>query len=132
MRAIKIKDESTPETLTSQLYDRLRGDIISGSLKPGARLKVEHLRALYDTGASAVREALSLLTSDGLVQRLENRGFRVAPASNDDFQDLLNTRCWIEERALREAMAHGGAEWEDSIVLSHYRLSREPRAADSR
>ncbi|MEM7403941.1 MAG: FCD domain-containing protein [Pseudomonadota bacterium] len=113
--------------MTAQVYERLRSDIICGLLPPGSRLKISELRARLDTGTSPIREALSLLTSDRLVERIDQRGFRVAVASEAAFQELLTTRAWLEERALRESIANGGPDWEETIVLSHYRLSRIPR-----
>lgn len=115
-------------SLTSRIYQRIRSDILVGTLEPGLKLKIEELRQAYGTGASPVREALSLLTSDRLVERIDQRGFRVAQVSAGAFNELLKTRCWLEERALRESIAHGGKDWEEGVVLAHYRLSRTPRS----
>ncbi len=126
--AEELREETSPESLTSQVYSRLRTDIISGTLSPGSKLKIEELRHRYGVGTSPVREALSLLTSDQFVERLDQRGFRVATVSVSEFIELLKTRCWLEERALRESIAHGGSEWEEKVVLATYRLSRVPRS----
>src|SRR5690606_4784024 len=112
---------------TSFVYDRLRDDIVQGRFAPGAKLKIEELRARYDSGATPVREALSLLAADGLVERLEQRGFRVAEASAREFEELLAIRCWTEERALRLSIVHGGKDWEERIVLARYRLASTSR-----
>lgn len=117
-------------SITSRTYDRLRHDILAGVLAPGARLKIEALRRSLGTGASPIREALSLLTSDQLVQRIDQRGFRVAQVSEAEFQELLRTRGWLEERALRESIARGDTAWEENVVLAHYHLSRAPRSVD--
>jgi DNA-binding GntR family transcriptional regulator len=117
-----------PTSLTTQTYQRLRAMIISGELIPGGKLKIEDLRAKLGTGTSPIREALSLLTSDQLVERLDHRGFRVADVSVESFDELLKTRCWLEQRALRESIAQGDARWEENIVLAHHRFSRTPRS----
>lgn len=114
-------------SMTSHAYDRLRSDIMSGALKPGMKLKVESLRKRYDVGSSPIREALSALSSEYLVERMDQRGFRVALISIEAFNELLKTRCWLEERALRESIAHGGSDWEEQVVLAMYHLSRAPR-----
>lgn len=118
---------STAESLTSRAYAQLRAAIIAGDLAPGRKLKIDELRQLYGYGGSPIREALSLLTSDGLVSRFEQRGFNVAEVSRREFSELLKTRCWLEERALRESIAHGGKEWEERVILAQHWLSREPR-----
>ncbi len=115
-------------SLTSQAYARFRADILSGVLPPARKLKVEELRDRYGIGAGPIREALTLLVADGLVERADQRGFRVVDVSEGEFEELLRTRCWLEERALRESIAHGGTEWEERIVLAFYRLSRAPRS----
>lgn len=118
---------TSSESMTSRAYSRLRDDIISGILQPGQKLKVEKLRQQYEVGSSPVREALSLLTSDHFVERMDQRGFRVASVSAEEFEELLKTRCWLEERALRESIKNGKSGWEEQVVLAAYRLSRVPR-----
>lgn len=115
-------------SLTARTFELLRADIISGEIAPGSKLKIEDLRQRYDVGGSPVREALSLLTSYRLVERLDQRGFRAARISLDEFDELLDTRCWIEERALRETIAKADAGWEEEVVVATYRLSRARRA----
>jgi DNA-binding GntR family transcriptional regulator len=118
-------------SVTSQVCDHVRHDILNGSLAPGLKLKIEALRDMYGAGASPLREALSLLTSEGLVERLDQRGFRVAGVSVEGFDELLKTRCWVEEKAIRESLAQGDQEWEETIVLAHHRLKRTPRKANA-
>lgn len=112
---------------TSDIYDRIRDDIICGQLAPGLKLKIDVLRDRYGVGATPIREALSLLTADGLVERLEQRGFRVAEVSDAEFDELLALRCWVEERAVRQAIQNGGKEWEEGIVIARFHLSRTAR-----
>jgi len=109
---------------TTVLHDQLRDDIIYGRLEPGAKLKIELLQQRYDTGATPLREALSLLSTTGLVERVEQRGFRVARVSADDYAEILWTRCFVEERAFRESIRHGDKAWEEQIILALYHLSR--------
>lgn len=115
------------ESITTQAYRRLREDILFNFLKPAEKLRIDALRERYGLGTTPIREALSLLTSDGLVERFEQRGFRVAGATLDHFKDIHATRCWLEERALRESIAAATTDWEETIVLSHHRLSRAQR-----
>lgn len=105
----------------------LRSEIITGRLAPGERLKVETLKQNLDTGASPVREALSLLTSDQLVERIDQRGFRVAEASSKQFKEILDLRCNLEDLAIRQSVENGDQEWEAKLVLAHHYLSRSNR-----
>lgn len=123
---INKKDELTPaaQSTTQRAYLALRDAILSGEIAPGEKLKVETLKTTYSTGASPVREALSLLTSDQLVERRDQRGFRVAQASKDQFEEILNLRCKLEDLALRTSLERGSKEWENRLVLAHHHMCR--------
>ena len=116
------------ETLASIAYQRLLDDIIGGHLQPGSKLRLQALAKRYDVGNSPLREALNRLSANGLVQREENRGFRVSPASVKELMELIRTRCWIEEIALRESIRRGDQAWEEGIVIAYHRLSRTPHS----
>jgi len=112
---------------TSDTYARIRDDVIVGHFPPRTKLKIETLRERYGLGATPIREALSMLAADGLVERVDQRGFRVAEVTSREFEELLGIRCTVEERALRLAIERGGRGWEEGIVLARYRLTAMPR-----
>ncbi len=120
--------ETRSGSITTQIYGRVRADVLAGVLEPGQKLKIDELRQIYGSGSSPIREALSLLTSDGLVERVDQRGFRVSFVSAEGFEELLVTRCWLEERALSESIERGGKDWEERVVLAEYHLSRTERS----
>lgn len=120
-----LEDTSTKEvSATRGAYLRLRSMILTGELEAGQKLKIEELRDILRTGASPVREALSLLTSDKLVERLDQRGFRAAPVSKENFEEILALRCTLEDMALRASIAHADAPWEEQLVLRHYHMTK--------
>ncbi|WP_197917354.1 GntR family transcriptional regulator [Thiosulfatihalobacter marinus] len=125
---ISIDASQANQSSTQRTYLTLRNEIITGRLAPGERLKVETLKENYGTGASPIREALSLLTSDQLVERLDQRGFRVADTSRQQFQEILNLRCTLEDMALRQSIDKGGQQWEEQLVLVHHYMGRTDRA----
>jgi DNA-binding GntR family transcriptional regulator len=118
-------------TIATSVYDRIRQDIITGVLAPGGKLGSASLRERYQVGISPVREALNRLTAEKLVCFQDQKGFHVAGIGSDDLADLIRTRCWIEEIALRESISRGDDAWEDGIVLAYHRLSKVPRSASS-
>ncbi|EAQ64296.1 transcriptional regulator, GntR family protein [Marinomonas sp. MED121] len=115
-----------PDTKTAiqRVYLQLRQQIIKGEFAPGERLKVETLKPLFDTGASPIREALSLLTSNKLVDRIDQRGFRVSQVSEANFNEIFMLRCTLDDLALRKSIELGDNDWEERLVLNHHRLSR--------
>ena len=73
---------ATPNSSATQnTYDRIRADLLACRIEPGARLKIGELCQTLSVSLSAVREALSRLSSEGLVVAEPQRGFRVAPIS---------------------------------------------------
>lgn len=118
-------------SLTSLAHAKIREMVLSGELQPGARIQIDALRKKLDMGASPVREALSILSSEQLVVRHEQRGFRAPDISAEDFSILLDTRCRVEALALADAIQNGMAAWEERIVLLQYRLSALDRSADT-
>ncbi|BDD91361.1 GntR family transcriptional regulator [Pandoraea sp. XJJ-1] len=115
-------------TLATNLYDRMRADLLAGKLEPGRKLQIEFLCDQYQAGQTPVREALNRLTSDGLVERRDQRGFAVTGISAADLREITRTRVWLEEVALREAFAADQPEWEEALVLAYHRLSKVPRS----
>jgi DNA-binding GntR family transcriptional regulator len=120
-------------TRASAVYERLRADISHGVLEPGSKLRVEAMCTRYGVGASPLREALSRLSAEGLVDRTDLRGFSVAPLHWDELPILTKNRIQLESLALRESIEHRDAAMEDALVLLVHRLSRTPRSlsADS-
>lgn len=120
-------DPSQESSATQRAYLTLRQMILTGEIAPGEKLKIETLRKILDMGGSPIREALTLLVSDLLVERLDQRGFRSAEISPQNFADILKLRCHLEEMALKESIEHADRDWEDQLVISHHRMTREPR-----
>ena len=120
-------------TRANAVYERLRDDIAHGVLEPGSKLRVEAMCRRYEVGASPLREALSRLSAEGLVDRAELRGFSVAPLHWDELPILTQNRVELESIALRESIERRDAAMEDRLVLLVHRLSRTPRSlsADS-
>lgn len=119
-----------PVSRVTSLHEQIRDDILCGELKPGAKLRIETMQNRYGIGSSPLREALTLLVASGLVDRLEQRGFRVAHVGLAEFEELLSTRCFVEERAAYDSVSHGDEAWEDRLSLATYKLERASKAAD--
>ncbi len=103
-------------TLAEKAYDALRREIVGGTLKPGAPLRMAQLSERYGMGFSPLREALNRLQAERLVTSVALKGFSVAPLSMEEMWDATNTRILIESRALRLSIEQGGDEWEAGIV----------------
>lgn len=113
-------------TAATSVYERLRQDILNGGLRPGQKLLIDFVSERYGAGLNPVREALNRLSSEGLVERKDQRGFFVPPVSIEGWRELVKTRCWLEGKALEESIRNGDQAWEERIVVSFHHFSRTP------
>ncbi len=116
--------ELSSGTIASSVYEVLLQDIVQGKLRPGQKLHLHTLKNDYNVGNSPLREALNRLSANGMVVREENKGFHVSPASVEELQELVKTRCWLEEIALRESIKAADDEYDERIVLAYHRLCK--------
>ena len=110
-------------TLIERAYEQLRADIVEGRLAPDEKLRVEHLKDRYGVGAGTLREAITRLVSDALVVAEGQRGFRVAPITIDDLEDLTRLRVHIEIDALRLSIRRGDALWRARLQAVYDEMS---------
>lgn len=121
------RDLPTPaSSLTQAIYERLRAEVLSCRLRPGQKVVIGDLCKVHEVSLGAVREALSRLTSEGLVIAEPQRGFRVAPVSEGDLRQLTEARLDVEGLCLRRAIATGTIAWEARLVAAFHELSRTP------
>jgi DNA-binding GntR family transcriptional regulator len=116
-------------TIASQLVDRLREAIVSGQIEAGSKINLERARESFSVSLSPLREALSRLISDGLVEFEDNRGYRVAPISLSNLEQITLLREEFETLALRQAIAIGDVDWEGEVMGALHRMNHTIRDA---
>jgi DNA-binding GntR family transcriptional regulator len=116
-------------TIASQLVAQLREAIVSGALPAGAKINLDQARAQFQVSLSPLREALARLIPDGLVLFEDNRGYRVAPVSLANFEEIARLREQFETYALREAMRLGDLGWESDVMRALHLVNRTERDA---
>jgi len=116
--------EGNSKSLMASVYERLRADIVDGIRRPGDKMRFEELRETYGVGLSPLREALTRLAAEKLVVLEEHKGFRVAPISRRDLDDLLFMRQEVEAMAIRRSIERGDDQWEAGIVAAIHALSK--------
>ncbi|MGC9666025.1 GntR family transcriptional regulator [Planosporangium sp. 12N6] len=77
-------------------HTRLREAITSGELVPGQRLVEADLVGLFGVPRNAVRLALDALVTEGLVERIPNRGARVRTVSTAEAVAITECRMALE------------------------------------
>lgn len=83
-------------SLKEQVYRQIKNDIITGILEPGQQLAVDALANKYQVSKTPVREALSTLQQEGLVEIVARVGYFVSQVTVKDIQDIFALRLIIE------------------------------------
>lgn len=126
MQDLTLSTESAP-TRTAEILDVLRDDIIEVRRAPGERLRFDALREHYDIGISPLREALAQLAGEGLVIAEQRKGYRVAPVSSGDLQEIARLRSEFDALAIAESIRLGDAEWEGRVLAAFHALTRKQK-----
>jgi DNA-binding GntR family transcriptional regulator len=85
------------------LYEQLRGSILVGALQAGQVLRQEELAKRFNVSRVPLREALSQLEADGLIESRPRRGYAVTALDPADIVEVFELRMVIEEHAGRIA-----------------------------
>jgi GntR family transcriptional regulator, carbon starvation induced regulator len=112
------------------VYGALRSDILFGRRLPSSRLQLNELAEEHGVSLSVVREAVTRLASEDLVEATPQRGFRVRSLSLEHLRDLTWVRTQVETLALRQSIAKGDVTWEANLVAAHHRLAVTPMYFD--
>jgi GntR family carbon starvation induced transcriptional regulator len=102
-------------TRASVLTARLRAAILRGDIKPGQKVNLDRLRDEFGVSLSPLREAISRLAIDGLVQTQDQRGSTISPLTLCEITEIGRLRREVDVLALRTAMARGGAVWKSTL-----------------
>jgi DNA-binding GntR family transcriptional regulator len=129
-----IKAQADGPSLSVQIYNTLRADIILGRYRQGLRLPEQKIAEKLLVSRIPLREALKQLESDGFVTTLPRRSTKVYEWSQQAVHDLFNVRLGLEGVAARlsaERVAHGAdtTALAESLAACHHALEKgEPFA----
>ncbi|MEU4240112.1 GntR family transcriptional regulator [Actinoplanes sp. NPDC026619] len=87
-----------------QVAQSLRDEILSGAIASGTRLGEAELATRLSVSRTPIREALSRLAAEGLVELQPNRGARVASWTKEQLQEIFELRLRLEPYAVRQAV----------------------------
>jgi DNA-binding GntR family transcriptional regulator len=93
--------------LREEITHTVRAAVISGELRPGVVYSAPSLAAQFGVSATPVREAMLDLASEGLVESVRNKGFRVTSVSARDLDELSELRALIEVPTVARITAAG-------------------------
>lgn len=107
----------------ADIFEDMRHRLITGEFGYGSKLRAEKLRQDYNCSASTVREILFRLSTVGLVEFREQRGFRSPFQSRDRQHELTQMRIFLESEGACLSIRLGGVDWESRLSAAHHKLS---------
>ena len=119
-------------TLSSSLHDdvasQLRGYIFDGQLQPGSFIDEAALCALWSISRTPLREALKVLSAEGLVRHEPRRGCFVNEVTEQDLADIFPVIAMLEGRCAHEAALRASAADLQALEVIHQRLQAHAQA----
>lgn len=106
----------TGTTRRDLAYQHLKHRLLRGEFPPGTRLGEERLAAELGVSRTPIREALSRLHSEGLVERLADGGFGPTLINLHVVRELYEIRFALERCALRRTAQGVPTHDEEAVV----------------
>ncbi|MFH0964349.1 MAG: GntR family transcriptional regulator [Planctomycetota bacterium] len=104
------KGPGAPLTISEQVRERIRADIVSGELRPGQRLLLSELAESLGVSNIPVRDALRELEKDQLVQKRPLVGYEVSNYDGPRLIELYSVREALECQIARLCAKRGDPE----------------------
>ena len=98
------KDKQTHVSLRQRVYEQIKHDIITCKLEPGEPLSEGQFVDRFQVSKTPIREALTSLQQDHLVEYTPNRGFFVTAVSFIDVHEIYEARIFYETALFRLAL----------------------------
>lgn len=82
--------------LSIKIANKLLEQILEGELKPGDQVVESIYAEQFHTSRSPVREAIYMLSTEGIIERVPRKGAFIKGYTLDDMKDLLDVRNYLE------------------------------------
>ena len=117
-----------PNSLHDEVAEQLRKRIFSGELLPGSFLDEHALTEQMSISRTPLREALKVLTAEGLVRHEPRRGCFVNEVTDADLDDIFPVLALLEGRCAFEAAQHASDTDLVALEVLHDKLNRHAKA----
>ncbi len=121
---MRLVHNSLHDEVVAQLRDR----IFAGELLPGTFMDEPRLAEQMSISRTPLREALKVLTAEGLVRHEPRRGCFVNEVTEQDLDEIFPVIALLEGRCAREAAANATDADLQQLETLHDKLNRHARA----
>ena len=93
-----------PTLIKDQVYDKIKKEILSGSISPGSRVLEGRLAKQVNVSRTPVREALHVLEKEGFLESFPRVGYRVRQITWMEAIEINEIRAVLEPLAVKKAI----------------------------
>ncbi|WP_342358709.1 GntR family transcriptional regulator [Terrarubrum flagellatum] len=119
-----------PMSLTQQISDHIRSEIIHDNIKPGEWIREKSLTEQFGISRTPLREALQILATQRLIEIIPNRGALVVALSDDEVRHLLQVYVRLDIFAAELACENATAADDEAIRRHLAAMSKAYQASD--
>lgn len=123
-----VATSPTPQSLHEEVAGTLRERIFAGGMAPGSFIDEPALCETLGISRTPLREALKVLTAEGLVRHEPRRGCFVAEVTEKDLDEIFPVIALLEGRCAYEAAQHASDADLAALEVLHDRLNRHAKA----
>ncbi len=117
-----------PSSLHDDVASQLRAYIFDGQLRPGSFIDEVTLCELWSISRTPLREALKVLTAEGLVRHEPRRGCFVNEVTEQDLDDIFPVIALLEGRCAHDATLNATPADVQALEVLHQRLKKHADA----
>jgi len=99
------KDTNFSKTVTN-VIKKIRKEILNGTLKKGDRLIQDEWARKLNVSRMPIREALTYLEMEGLVENVPNKGAIVTPITKEDIEEIYQLRSLLEGVVVEQSLPY--------------------------
>ncbi|HSG26240.1 MAG TPA: GntR family transcriptional regulator [Anaerolineales bacterium] len=92
------------ENTKNKIYQEVRRSIIMGQHKTGTRLNIEEIAKRHQTSVTPVRDALQMLSQEGLVTIRPRAGYFITRITLKELRDMFELRNILELAAIERSV----------------------------
>ena len=104
-----------PTLIRGQIYDKIKQEILSGSISPGSRVLEGRLAKQVNVSRTPVREALHVLEMEGFLESFPRVGYRVRQITWEEVIEINEIRAVLEPLAARKVIESEDQSYIDAL-----------------
>ena len=126
MKAIQKK------TLHEEIANNLREMIMAGELTEGDKIKEDELCTVMEISKTPLREALRVLSAEGLIRLIPNRGSYVTTPTFEEIKEMFDVMSVLEGVCARTAAKKMSTGDFKKLEETHHQLEKNFRLKDQK